>query len=480
MARSTGFPALLLLLATFCLSAPAHAATGPVGDVFVIVDADGTIQQPGTSQDPAVIGLDAYKAAHAFYQHNPDDFDFITVFSTYNPGTLGTDPAGITAQNNVKGIGTNGISTAQIFDDTAKFGSKGRLQIVVKMQWVGMYPAYDQLDQGTVGTTSVTPIELLAHETGHRWLAWIEYDLGDGVKRSDLRGHGQKGHWSFFLNSGESTDTSSVQYGNVWLDSLGEPGCFKTGVPAPFRKYGPLDQYLMGLRSPDEVDPAFLIVDPQGYGPADSDKVPALSWVKACGPQRYIGIADVIRAEGLRDPRWDRAPHEFHDAFVLVVGKTDSAKTVQDGVAIVDGFRRKWEEFFPLATDGRGTVVASLALMEPPEGAADEGAPEATMEGAEESPPDSALEMAFELDAVGEAQVIDAVPLDATPQAPDLADTAIARDDASQPKGSRASGGCAAGHGAGPRSVVAMLLAACVLCLGRLERARPRLAALRR
>jgi len=61
----------------------------------------------------------------------------------------------------------------------------------------------------------ITGIELMAHETGHHWMAWVMLDTGSGPIPV-LRGYESdkpNGHWSAEYNSG------SVMYGGILEDN---------------------------------------------------------------------------------------------------------------------------------------------------------------------------------------------------------------------------------------------------------------------
>ncbi|MBM4386262.1 MAG: hypothetical protein FJ088_00905 [Deltaproteobacteria bacterium] len=466
------FVIFLILAASFARVSHARANAWAVGDVFIITDMDGTILNPEMGLDPATMGIDLYKVGQAFYKQYPDEFDFLTVFTTTNVGIQ----SGIPVSNSVKGIG-QGSFYGETYSYAAKYGSKGKLKEVVKMGNVSLYPTYDKLEVGTVGLIPITPIELLAHETGHIWLVWISYDLGDGVKHEDLRGVNEKGHWNYLYNSGQSDSYSSVMYGNVWKYNPDKPGCFTTQKPAPSRKYSPLDQYLMGLRAPEEVPDSFLIVN-DNLPAETSDSMPSNGNYEICGDKLVIGISDIILAMGPREPAWNEAQHEFRNAFILVIKNGESSGVLQTAIQKVDGFRKKWEEWFPYATDNRGKVTTNLKSGDPqPEQA--EPAPEqvetapdvAEVINPEDIQPESAdipvdqgidapsEEAGFEELAVSEEGGGDVkeLPLEIQHQDTVIIDKKVEEEEISS------GGGCSQGNSAPNSSVILMILFSCSL-----------------
>jgi uncharacterized protein (TIGR03437 family) len=77
------------------------------------------------------------------------------------------------------------------------------------------------------------------------------------------------------------------------------------------------------------------------------------------GRRANVTIDQVVSANGPRVPNSAASPKNFNFAFLLVVPRSTTPTTEQ--VAKLDRIRRGWEEFFPRATDFRGTARTSLA-----------------------------------------------------------------------------------------------------------------------
>jgi hypothetical protein len=190
-----------------------------------------------------------------------------------------------------------------------------------------------------------TSLSVLAHEVGHRWLATARFNDA-GVSSTELLGR-QMAHWSFYMHSSGSHDEGNQ------IEDLGG-GVFRTG-PAS-QRYGPLDQYLMGLRPSTEVPPFFVIRDAVVDGVQSAERAPQ-SNVELKGTRKDVTIADVIAAMGLRSPAPAPNPPAWRVAFLYVTrGDPGDAS----GIALVDSIRSQFEAYFPLSTEGRLSIETRL------------------------------------------------------------------------------------------------------------------------
>jgi hypothetical protein len=138
--------------------------------------------------------------------------------------------------------------------------------------------------------------EILGHEVGHRWLSRLRFRDPGGS------GHGLLGrglvHWSFFLDS-----DASVMEGNEIEDRGG--GRFETVDFA--RGFSALDQYVMGLRAPQEVPAFFFVEGADDFRPHRSFRFSTApeAGVTFTGVRRDVRIEDV-RAGCARRSCWSR------------------------------------------------------------------------------------------------------------------------------------------------------------------------------
>jgi len=280
--------------------------------------------------------------ARRFYLTHPDDFDMLVVFgasSIPHDVTDGPQTYYKPVRNNVNGIG-QGIGTFN--GGPRAFGSQGRLQGFLNMNKLSWYPA----DPEQVFYNEVySPLALLARETGRRWLAYVDFDDG-GIESSALRTPANE--WSFFLDT-----EASVMGGNNWVDN--GDGTFES-LEAALR-YSPLDQYLMGLRSPRDIPSFFLIVPPDGYTHRLPSSRPEVG-ILVPGTPKVITVKQIIQVEGQRTPAYPAAPRLFRQAFILVVPRGETA-SVSD-LEKLDRLRQEWEIFFRVATGGRARLSTRL------------------------------------------------------------------------------------------------------------------------
>lgn len=287
--------------------------------------------------------VDRIGLAQAFYGTHGDDYDFLYTWTDF-PTDVGDafafyDPI----RNDVRGIGQT------LYDDSAQFGSAGRLQGLLHLNRPDLYP--DDPAQIFYGLSSA--LSIFAQEQGHRWLAYVRF-ADNGRPNQGLLGR-DLAHWSFFFNTESAISApgarhSSSMEGNV-IEPL-SPRRFRT-VEDSIDYYSALDQYLMGLRFPAEV-PASFLVRGSGTTPGTEPR----SGARLGGPSRTIPIEDIISIEGPRDPAFPASQRAFRAAWIVLVqqGTTPSGATL----AKLERFRAAWEHYFNVALEGRGTLSTSL------------------------------------------------------------------------------------------------------------------------
>jgi hypothetical protein len=240
----------------------------------------------------------------------------------------------INIKNTDQGTGTD------VEDLSSAYGSRGRLESIVHMDVHTKY--FDDPNIRVNGEDN--SLGILAHESGHRWLARAFFRDGDR-NSAELLGR-QGSHWSFFVDTDGSHDE-----GNDIADLGG--GSFRT-VGAGLR-YSPLDQYLMGIRGPEEVPPFLLVRSPSGT--ATSPARAPESGVTFNGTRRDVTIDEVVAAMGPRNPTASTRLPAFRQAFIYVnVGVPLDA----GAVAKLDRIRQQWPEQFRRSTDRRRSVETRL------------------------------------------------------------------------------------------------------------------------
>ena len=284
--------------------------------------------------------LDLAAAAQSFYRTHEDAYDYLVMFTNFDFDLGGAFAFELNISNQVAGLGR--IASRPFFDFSGEFGST-RLQSFVNMGNLQRYPA----SPSTIFLRGVdNTVSILGQETGHRFLAYALFDDLNGTRDSTALLGRDLQHWSFLFNS-----DASVVEGNRIRDN--GDGTFTT--IGAVQHYSDLDQYMMGLRAPDEVSPSFLVDSPSPQiNPA---RVPALN-VTFSGKRVEVRVDQIVSANGSRLPNSVIAPKSFNFAFVLVVPK--GATPTPEQVAKMDAIRRAWETFYPQATSSRGTASTSL------------------------------------------------------------------------------------------------------------------------
>jgi len=316
------------------------AATATVIDDFdhvTVIELDGEYN----INIDGLINLDPRRAiTQAFLAQHADVYDFVVVFSSFEFDTGDALALHIGVQNQVDGIGL------PRYDNTALWGSDGRLQGYIDMAAISRYernpthPGFDQV------------LGVLAHEMLHQWCCFVGFERpGDSEVRNDLLGHGGS-HWSFLLD----TD-ASVMYGHDWRDN--GDGTFTATANRLF--YSPLDRYLAGFADPAEVADMLLIENPQ----VDATALPQPN-ATVPGTATQVSLADVLRANGPRVPAAAEAQKTFRLGFVYLVRPNAPIFTTQ--LAFIETVRTAFLERFPIMTGGVGTVEIF------PEAAGDTGA----------------------------------------------------------------------------------------------------------
>ncbi|MEP6917978.1 MAG: hypothetical protein ABJC89_20190 [Acidobacteriota bacterium] len=323
------------------LEAITGLSPGKTGD-FTTVNLDSTGPTGGGA---AAVGerfaqqaqLDLVAVSRKFYQAHPDNYDQLVLWTD---APLITDAFAFetTVKNEVTGIGVD------TYDLAGDFGSGGRLSSLVMMDWIGKYP--DDPTQKFLGENNT--LSLLGQESGHRWLAFLEFRDRTGARSDALLGR-DLAHWSFFFDS-----DASVMEGND-IEDLGG-GSFRTA--AAVRRYSLLDQYAMGLVPASAVPPFFYVESPVNMSVERTPAAAPQVGVTFNGTRRDVLIQDVVAIHGVRTPSPADSSKLHRQVFVYIASAGHTADPTQVGK--LDRFRRAWEGFFLQATDGRMQLVTTV------------------------------------------------------------------------------------------------------------------------
>jgi hypothetical protein len=288
------------------------------GDLFAVGPSTEETKAPGLA-----------RVAQVFYRHFPDEYDFLSVFTSVASSPYHFFHA--TVQNSVRGIGLD------TFDRTTTYGSQGRL--------LGM----NFLNLSTGGA--------LMHETTHQIGVFLDprLELGDGT-----------GHWGAvnipgFLQGLDFEALADGAYRITWTRF----GALH-GSASENRRMPPMELYLWGLLPPEEVPEIAVLrgVDPRGVRAGD---------VVSPTDVRTVSIRDVITLHGPRIPTAGIAPTSYRMAGILITpGRLASEAEMALWSRVMEHFGSQQGSAlvaygslgpsFHFATGGRAQVDTTISL----------------------------------------------------------------------------------------------------------------------
>lgn len=273
-----------------------------------------------------------------FYQNFSDDYFQVVFFTTFVQ-TMSGFANEFNIKNQVSGIGLG------IFDNSALYGSAGTLESRCNMNRLAAWPT-DPTSRIFGGENNF--LTIMGQEAGHRWGAFVNFLDSTGTASNMILGRADA-HWSYYVD----VDHSSLEGGN-WQHVSGN--LYTT--PTKIDYFGDIDEYTMGLRTPQEVTSAFYVSSPTNDLPQNRDKGTPPQGTLATGTPITVTIDDIIAAEGPRVPTEPNENKDLRQAFILIHLNGEVVTSFQKSK--VAGFRRAWEDYFEVAVDGRITVNTSL------------------------------------------------------------------------------------------------------------------------
>jgi hypothetical protein len=191
---------------------------------------------------------------------------------------------------------------------------------------------------------------VMLHEFGHRWLYKLQF-IDNASPTAVLSPTGF--HPAAYVDTRSAfplygAEESSVMGGGHFTNLGGNL------YRARSLRYGYswTDLYLMGLASPQEVEPWFYLAGtkpalPLAYFPDDG--------IEVTGTKRNVTLPQVTAVQGPRNPTTAASPHAFRVLFVLITDP--GAEPTAAEIAKIDWLRAKMERDFTVTTGGRGRVT---------------------------------------------------------------------------------------------------------------------------
>ncbi|MEJ5225128.1 MAG: choice-of-anchor X domain-containing protein, partial [Anaerolineales bacterium] len=230
------------------------------------------------------------EAYRKLYSVLPDAFDMAMVTPGMQMlkdtgGFLENIPYALTVANDVRNIGM------KIEDNSAQFGSAGRLRMVI-------YNSFGGLD-------------VVDHEIGHMWGVQIGSKLG--LTQADRTDFLDAYHWNVNSDTGGQMQLFYIGdsgFGHFVPNSDGSTWRFVDNISVNAdQPYSPLELYVMGLIGPEEVPPIRIFTSPPDM--TDSQRVTVAAY-------KTITIQDIIEAEGgERIPSVADSPKNFTLAYIV-------------------------------------------------------------------------------------------------------------------------------------------------------------------
>jgi uncharacterized protein (TIGR03437 family) len=317
---------------------------GPTSIVSFAGDASGEYSSTVAERFGGTEEIDIVTAAQKFYQTHDDAYDYLVFYNNLGINACaGSVACETTVRNNRSGYGDTLVEIG------GEFGSPSRLQAVLNLGPLGQYPKDPAGIVPARATIRDTPVTVIAHESGHLFLAYASVrDPNDSSARPMLGF--QNAHWAFTFNS-----EASLLEGNRIRDD-GPAVSPRFTITGTVEGYSPLDQYLMGFRAPEEVAATFLVT-----GASRSFTFnPGQTGVSFDGQRRDVTTAEIIAAEGRRTPDSTVSQRRFRFAFVLIVRQGSTPP--QADLDQIESYRRQFEAYYGQAASNRASADASLRM----------------------------------------------------------------------------------------------------------------------
>lgn len=317
---------------------------GMWGDPSIISFLNGTT---GTEYTSSVAerfsgseSVDIFAAAQKFYRNHDDSYDYLVI---YNNLGIAADVSAVayevTVRNQRSGYGD--VKT----DVGEQAGSQKRLQAILNMGPLTQYPTDPNSRVPARFSVGDTPLSVLAHETGHLFLAYAS--IVDELGNKPLLG-AQMAHWDFKFNS----EASLLEGNRIQDNGAGaSPRFLTTGTVEGF---APLDQYLMGFIPPEAVPSTFYVANARGPLTTGLPRV----GVAFDGDRRNVSVSDIIDAEGRRIPDNTVSQRKFRFAFLIVTASGETPTTAQ--MSQLDTYRLQFEPYFQRVTTQNAVAETTL------------------------------------------------------------------------------------------------------------------------
>lgn len=306
-----------------------NMATSISGRVIVVEGTTNTVTQNGAQRTFNHNGGGLQTIVQQVWQRLGDQYDFITVFTTFDDNS--TAAYYLPLQQSVSGLGDCNFNSGETFGCIFnQLGFDSALQGFVFMNSINSWKSWDANYDGVVhplDSFDAAVYAVLGQEVAHRWGSGLRFvDPRNGAVSKKLLGR-DSSHWAAWVD----TD-ASVMDGWDWEESS-TAGTFN--LINDMDRFSTLDLYAMGALPVASAKPFFFIDGarfiPNRFLSAQAipgDAVlqfPSVQFLKdngvsvqATGTRVDLTIQDIVDAEGNRCPDPDHTQKAFRQAVVLV------------------------------------------------------------------------------------------------------------------------------------------------------------------
>lgn len=284
--------------------------------------------------------IDIFSAAQKFYRNHDDAYDYLVIYNTMGVSAGDSTVAyEVTVRNSRSGYGDTPAAIGE------QAGSKKRLQAILNMGPLQQYPRDPNGRVPARLSVGDTPLSVLAHEAGHLFLAFAS--VRDARGDEPMLG-AQSAHWNFKFNS-----DASLMEGNRIQDN-GASATPRFLTTATVESFSPLDQYLMGFRSPDEVPDSFYVANSRSSAASGLPR----TGVAFDGDRVNVSVRDLVAEVGRRTPDHTVAQRQFRLGFMVVT--PDGQDPTADQLAQIEAYRAEFEAYFAKVTGQNASAATSL------------------------------------------------------------------------------------------------------------------------
>ncbi|WP_343859418.1 FG-GAP-like repeat-containing protein [Aliiglaciecola litoralis] len=262
------------------------------------------------------------RLTQAIYSQVEDDYEFVFLIFNEDEYIGWPAPYGYhtPVQNDVTGIGQG------VFDFSAEYGSAGKLESIVVLS------TKDDLIFGPS-----------LHEMGHRWGNYLSSPL-ESMRQRDWLGweDSQRYHWGYVSSGGQLGGWSDFyiahslpQANEYWLTDAREGlvGFSGQGPGDNSIPYSPLELYLMGFNSqnevPDILEPAQMPIATQINGIFELDSF------------NTVTMDQIVASNGQRNPQSGSTQRSLNALFVVVSKEVLTDEEWHNHTHLVNNFTRQ-------------------------------------------------------------------------------------------------------------------------------------------